>query len=156
MRYIHGDQSQQLLVRIDGGGNAGWYLQDRLGSVRDVLDRNGAVADTLKYDGYGNILAEGPNATTGGRFLFQAENEDRDLLIFSADARVDKTTIGRWLQQDPTYFLAGDANLYRLVGNNPTNKTDPSGLRTAAMDGPTPPFYDNPKRIIPFQSLQPG
>lgn len=36
--------------------------------------------------------------------------------------------IGRWLQVDPIGFEAGDTNLYRYVGNNPTNYTDPSGL----------------------------
>ena len=29
---------------------------------------------------------------------------------------------------DPLGFAAGDANLYRYVGNNPTNHTDPTGL----------------------------
>jgi uncharacterized protein RhaS with RHS repeats len=37
-------------------------------------------------------------------------------------------TIGRWLEQDPIGFVGGDANLYRYVGNDPTNATDPSGL----------------------------
>jgi hypothetical protein len=35
---------------------------------------------------------------------------------------------GRWLSEDPIAFSAGDANLYRYVGNNPTNKTDATGL----------------------------
>lgn len=35
---------------------------------------------------------------------------------------------GRWLQQDPAEFDAGDPNLYRYVGNNPANDTDPTGL----------------------------
>ncbi|MEM9828735.1 MAG: RHS repeat-associated core domain-containing protein, partial [Planctomycetota bacterium] len=35
---------------------------------------------------------------------------------------------GRWISQDPIGFAAGDANLYRYVGNGPTNATDPSGL----------------------------
>jgi len=30
--------------------------------------------------------------------------------------------------QDPIGFAGGDANLYRYVGNSPTNATDPSGL----------------------------
>lgn len=34
-------------------------------------------------------------------------------------------TIGRWIQEDPIGFAAGDANLLRYVGNNPTNFTDP-------------------------------
>jgi hypothetical protein len=36
--------------------------------------------------------------------------------------------VGRWLSQDPLGFTAGDANLYRYVGNGPTNGTDASGL----------------------------
>ncbi len=38
------------------------------------------------------------------------------------------TSTGRWLSDDPISFRAGDANLYRYVGNSPTNATDPSGL----------------------------
>lgn len=41
-------------------------------------------------------------------------------------------TIGRWTSQDPIGFEAGDANLYRYVGNGPTNGVDPSGLRGTA------------------------
>jgi predicted nucleic acid-binding protein len=37
-------------------------------------------------------------------------------------------SVGRWLEQDPAGFLAGDPNLYRYAGNSPTNHTDPSGL----------------------------
>ncbi len=39
-------------------------------------------------------------------------------------------TVGRWLSQDPIGFQAGDPNLYRYVGNSPTNFTDPSGLHS--------------------------
>ncbi len=38
-------------------------------------------------------------------------------------------SIGRWLTPDPIGFAGGDENLYRFVGNNPTNATDPSGLQ---------------------------
>jgi hypothetical protein len=37
-------------------------------------------------------------------------------------------TIGRWMQEVPIGFQAGDPNLERYVANNPTNMTDPSGL----------------------------
>jgi hypothetical protein len=39
--------------------------------------------------------------------------------------------IGRWMEEDPEGFAAGDSNLYRYVNNRPTVKTDPSGLREA-------------------------
>jgi hypothetical protein len=43
--------------------------------------------------------------------------------------------IGKWLSEDPKSFGAQDANLYRMVGNDVTNATDPSGLeaRSVAM-----------------------
>jgi RHS repeat-associated protein len=36
-------------------------------------------------------------------------------------------SIGRWLEEDPIDFDGGDADLYRAMGNDPTNATDPSG-----------------------------
>ena len=44
-------------------------------------------------------------------------------------------SIGRWLEEDPLSFEAGDANLYRYVGNGPTNAVDPTGLD---KDWPSP------------------
>jgi uncharacterized protein RhaS with RHS repeats len=37
-------------------------------------------------------------------------------------------TIGRFLSEDPSGFDGGDPNLYRYVGNDPVNHTDPNGL----------------------------
>jgi uncharacterized protein RhaS with RHS repeats len=37
-------------------------------------------------------------------------------------------TVGRWMEEDPEGFDAGDSNLMRYVGNDPTNATDPTGL----------------------------
>jgi hypothetical protein len=37
-------------------------------------------------------------------------------------------TVGRFFQEDPMGFDAGDPNLYRYVGNDPANNTDPTGM----------------------------
>ena len=42
-------------------------------------------------------------------------------------ARYYDSAIGKFTSQDPKGFKAGDANLYRYDGNNPINRTDPSG-----------------------------
>jgi hypothetical protein len=39
-------------------------------------------------------------------------------------------SVGRWLEEDPELFGTGDPNLYRPMGNDPTDKTDPTGLET--------------------------
>lgn len=57
--------------------------------------------------------------------------------------------LGRWLQEDPIGFEAGDANLYRYVGNNPPNARDPMGLQTI-VDIPWPlPWYLKPEVPVP-------
>ncbi len=46
--------------------------------------------------------------------------------------------VGRWISKDPIGFEAGDANLYRYVGNGPTNATDPSGLEQTFLIAQSP------------------
>jgi hypothetical protein len=43
-------------------------------------------------------------------------------------ARYYDSRVGRFISVDPMGFDAGDTNLYRYVGNNSTNATDPTGL----------------------------
>jgi uncharacterized protein RhaS with RHS repeats len=42
-------------------------------------------------------------------------------------------SVGRWLEEDPIQFQAGDANLYRDVRNNLTDAEDPSGFQAKTM-----------------------
>ena len=62
--------------------------------------------------------------------------------------------VGRWLSQDPIGFAAGDANLYRYVGNGATEFTDPSGLsgkgikETQNNDGSTTITITHPNTLV--------
>jgi hypothetical protein len=49
--------------------------------------------------------------------------------------------VGRFLQEDPKGFAAGDENLYGYVGNSPTNATDPSG-QWLLIDKDQTPYWD--------------
>ncbi len=42
-------------------------------------------------------------------------------------------TIGRWTAQDPIAFDGGDANLYRYVGNEPSDLIDVTGFQGAVV-----------------------
>jgi hypothetical protein len=59
-------------------------------------------------------------------------------------------TTGRWLTEDPSGFDAGDANLYRYVGNGPTNAIDPEGLQ--AVDDRV---WDDKARRITIEGGEP-
>jgi RHS repeat-associated protein len=128
-RYVWGDAQSQLLARVDTGPGVRWYLTDRLGSVRDVTDGQGAgVLDHLEYDGFGTIVNTEASPAAGGRYTYAAYAYDRGTGLYHTDGREDQAPTGTWNQEDPIYFTAGDPNLHRYVGNDATNATDPSGL----------------------------
>ena len=127
-RYLWGPGVDQLLGRSDASGDE-WLLTDRLGSVRDVVGSAGTlVLDHAEYQAFGGVASD-TAAAAAGKYGSEGEREDRTTgLVQSGGVRVDDTQTHQWMQEDPTGFDAGDANLRRVVGNDPTNATDPSGL----------------------------
>jgi RHS repeat-associated protein len=130
-RYLHGDEFDQTFARVDlRAANAServqWYLTDHLNSVRLVLDESGGVLDQIAYDAFGNIVAQ-LNPLLVNPILFASRDFDAETGLYYNRARYLDPTTGRWTTQDPLGFAAGDANLYRYVGNRPTLATDPSG-----------------------------
>jgi RHS repeat-associated protein len=132
-RYIQGDAVDQLFARIGAGGTAAWYLTDRLGSVRDIVNSSGTVIDHLDYDGFGNATESQPN--NGDRYKWTGRETDNETGLQYNRARYYDPKTGRWISQDPAGFAAGDTNIYRDVHNQPTQYIDPSGLGEAESNG---------------------
>src|SRR5262249_37326401 len=65
---------------------------------------------------------------SGDRFQYTGREYDSAVKLQYNRARYYDAALGKWVSVDPIGFEAGDANLYRYVGNAPTNHTDPSGL----------------------------
>ena len=131
-RYAHGDRVDQPLAMTRAGQD--YYIQaDHQGSVIRVTDSAGAVVNSYEYDAYGQRLT----ATEGVEIAFgyTGREYDAESGLMYYRARVYDPSSGRFLQTDPLGFAAGDANLYRYVGNNPVNFTDPSGLFLFSCDG---------------------
>jgi hypothetical protein len=65
------------------------------------------------------------------------------------------TSTKRWLSEDPIGFEGGDTNLYRYVGNSPTNARDPHGF---LQDSRRPPHHPKPptKPVPPRENDMPG
>ena len=105
-----------------------------------MVDSNGELRVHRRFDGFGNIVDE-THYDTGGDEVFWSDPGYVDEAFAFTGRWFDKATglqnnlnrwydpqIGRWLSEDPIGFKASDANLYRYVGNSPTNSVDPSGL----------------------------
>jgi RHS repeat-associated protein len=137
-RYIYGDGVDQIWARAipSGQPNAGvaWYLTDRLGSVRDLMDDTGALRDHLDYDGYGNVTES--NKTFGDSRKFTGREYDYDTGMQYNRARYYDPSSGRWYSEDPLGEKCGGSNLYEYTSNQPTNRIDPSGL-VAVTTGPS-------------------
>ena len=124
---------------ITGGGVSQYYLKDRLGSVRAMVDKVGR-ADTKGYYPFGLHL---PGRTTSGggaaREDFTGHERDPATGLVYAGARYLMPALGRWTTTDPILgekgpkaLLKQDARLlgaspYNYTFNNPTNLTDPTG-----------------------------
>jgi RHS repeat-associated protein len=91
-------------------------LTDHLNSVRLVLDASGAMLDQIAYDAFGNIVAR-LNPLVDHPLLFTSREFDAETGLYYNRARYLDPSTGRWTTQDPLGFAAGDANLYRYVGN---------------------------------------
>jgi RHS repeat-associated protein len=129
-RYLYGDGADQILAHsvATGQTNAGvaFYLTDLLGSVRDLENTSQTLIDHLDYSAFG-IVTE-TSAASGDRNKYEGQWDETDIGFVLTPARPDSPSLGRFVITDPTGFGAGDSNLYRIVGNDPTNATDPSGL----------------------------
>jgi len=126
VRYLHGDVVDEIFAREEGGFEY-WYWNDSQGSMREVVDASGLIKDAIEYDAFGNIVAETAPAYRG-RYAWTGRELDEHTGLQHNRDRVYDAAIGRWMSQDPLGFAAGDANLYRYVGNRSNVATDPSGL----------------------------
>jgi RHS repeat-associated protein len=134
-RYGIGVDSVLSEQRFSGGtaSNPEYQLTDHLGTVRGVAQRttgvNAAVVNALQYDSFGKLISQS-NASKQPYHGFAGRDiEPVGGLTYNRN-RYYSTQTGRFISQDPIGFAAGDENLYRYVGNSPTNATDPTGLET--------------------------
>ncbi len=136
-RYLHGPLVDQVLADEQLAAETAratllWPLADRLGTVRDLAIGDGPsgqtrVAQHLVYDAFGR-RSDQTVAAVEHLFGFTGREYDEESGLSYYRARYYDPRLGRFLSEDPLGFAAGDMNLYRYVQNDPTNRTDPTGL----------------------------
>jgi RHS repeat-associated protein len=110
------------------GGTFEWFLDDALGSVRQVVDVNGTVVLARSYDPYGQWLTESGTGSSGYGFTGEQWSSSFDMIFLRArwyDARD-----GRFVSQDlwpGSIYQPSSLHKYLYVSANPVSRVDPTG-----------------------------
>ncbi len=121
------------LAEVSDVGVVTFYHQDWLGNVVLLTNAAGAKVQSYTYDAWGKVsgfdATGAPIATSAilSRFLFTGREFDPEIGLYHYRARTYSPELGRFIQNDPIDFSAGDYNLIRYVSNNPVNWVDPTG-----------------------------
>jgi RHS repeat-associated protein len=131
-RTLWGAGVDQILATEDAAGNVTWPLTDHLNTVRDIVSYDAGTDTTtlenhIVYNSFGEVISE-TNPSVASDVKFTARYTDATTGFQWNLHRWYVPSIGRWASEDPIGFAAGDPNLARYVGNEPTNAIDPSGL----------------------------
>jgi RHS repeat-associated protein len=110
--------------------------EDELGSTSHVVNASGALLEYYKYDLYGKPTywtpttpsSQLPASNYGTKDLFTGQRFVPELGLYDDRNRFMSPDLGRFIQPDPVGFKGDASNLYRYVGNDWANRTDPTGL----------------------------
>ena len=136
-KYFYGETLDENFAVVEGLQPL-WYLKDLVGSVTGVVDSDGTIASSYRYDSFG-ILTSSDQLTQ--RFGFNSREYDQVTGHYYYRKRWYAPEQGRFISEDPLVFSAGDTNLYRYVLNQPLKLSDPTG--TVALIGYVAPAVSN-------------
>lgn len=138
---VYGPGADEILLRQKGKIGYTLFLSDRHGNVAFLVDNDGGLRESYKYDAFGRptIISAGGEALSSSwyshGFLFQGREYISQLGVYDYRNRFYLPATGRFLQIDPVGFGAGDMNLFRYCGDDPIDGSDPLGLLDVGIEG---------------------
>jgi len=139
--YIHGpgvDEHLSVSSQIGyGQTTSAYYMADGLGSIARIVDGSGSVLNQYRYGAFGKMKQV--QESFANSYAYTGREWDPDAGLYYYRARWYDPAVGRFPSEDPIGFAGGEANVYRYVGNNPINSTDPLGEGVYSCTRPLKP-----------------
>ena len=117
------------LISENRNGVISYYQLNGTGSVVGQTNTAGEMIKSYQYDAFGNQLNKTEN--DNNPFRYNGEYTDDETGNIYLRNRYYAPNIGRFTQEDP---IKDGLNWYAYCGNNPVNKTDPTGLIPTASE----------------------
>ena len=115
-----------LVAKLDNEGVCSYFF-DANGNIGQLVNHEGELASTYKYDPYGNIIETGGNSADSSPFRFSTKYFDDESGLYYYGYRFYVPQLGRWVNRD-AFGEHGGLNLNQFVNNNPSLILDPLGL----------------------------
>ena len=124
-RYTHGPGIDEPLI-MEKNNQSFFYHADGLGSITELTNQSGTVAQRYTYSSFGKIESQ-LDANFLQLYGYTAREFDSESGLNFYRSRYYDSSVGRFIQQDLIGF-SGGTNFYTYVGNNPVYFVDPLGL----------------------------
>jgi RHS repeat-associated protein len=127
LRYTWGQDVDDLIGVRDAAGNQYYAVQDKLGSVRGLVKRDGTWVLSLAYKPWGGVLDSAGTQHALLRYRWTGREYDVETGFYFHRSRYYSPAARRFVQEDPI-GNEGSTNLYAYVDGEVLEATDPSGL----------------------------
>lgn len=141
-----GDKLVATIETVSSAVTPFYVHTDHLGGTNVVTDASGVSVNLLDYFPFGSNRINSGSYTSARQYI--GEKFDSDTSLNYLNARYYEGNTGRFISQDPSFLSLGDErktrentgkglqeylmdpqtlNSYSYAGNNPINRTDPTG-----------------------------
>ncbi len=138
MKFYYGADG---LTAFESGGNKYFYQKNIFGDIIGIYDNNFNWVARYVYDAWGNckvvdedgseLIYDPSSIAHKNPFRYRGYYYDRETGFYYLNARYYDPHVGRFISPDEISYLDPTAinglNLYAYCGNDPVNKSDPSG-----------------------------
>jgi RHS repeat-associated protein len=117
-----------LASALPSGGTHSYYHFDGSGNTAQITGAAGSIQNSYTFLPFGEKISSSETMANPFTFVGQYGVRDDGNGLYNMRNRWYDPALGRFTRPDPLGIGGGDANLYRYVGNRPTDLVDPMGL----------------------------